>query len=73
MAKEISCGQLATAVESMRVVGSASRKLDQVLGELQHSKISIDADSFKHVQFYLDQIHRQLQPVPLQAAGINAN
>ena len=69
MNKELSCGQVATACESMRIVGAASRKLDQVFGELQHARIHVDADSFKHVQYYLDQIHAQLAPLPLVNHG----
>lgn len=65
MNKELSCGQVATACQSMIAVGEASRELDQVLGNLQHARVHVDVESFKHVQYYLDQIHAQLAPLPL--------
>lgn len=53
-------GRFSTVSDAMTLVGRASRHLDRTLGNLQNCQISIDDDSFKHVQFYLDKIHADL-------------
>lgn len=41
-------------------VNRASRHLDQTLGNLKHCRVSIDEDSFRNAQFYLDKINQDL-------------
>jgi hypothetical protein len=54
-------GRLFTVAESMGRVQRASRHIDQTLGNLQGLKISVDTDSWKNVQKYLDEIHAKLE------------
>ncbi len=61
----LSEGQLAEVSEAMRLVSSADRHLDRTVGALQHCRVSVDADSFKNAQYYLDELHSKLAAVPL--------
>lgn len=66
----LSEGQLAEVSEAMGLVSRAGRHLDRTLGALQHCRVTVDAQSFANVQYYLDKLHEQLAAVPL--ARINA-
>ncbi|GAC1610260.1 MAG: hypothetical protein NVS3B3_18570 [Aquirhabdus sp.] len=66
----LSEGQLAETAEAMRLISSAGRHIDRTLGALQHCRVSVDADSFRNIQFHLDEAHRKLAVIPL--AHINA-
>lgn len=53
-------GRYATVSDAMGLVGRASRHLDKTLGSLKHCRLSVDDDSFKNAQYYLDKIHADL-------------
>lgn len=66
-------GALAEVVEGMALVSRAERHLNNLEARLSQCRVSVDSDSFKHIRFYLDQIHGQLAPLPLQVAESKAN
>lgn len=59
---------LAEVTEGMALVSRAERHLGNLESRLEHCRIEIDADSFKHVGYYLDQIHAKLAPIVLAHA-----
>lgn len=64
----LSEGALAEVTEGMALVSRAERHLNNLEARLQNCRISVDGDSFKHIRFYLDQLHAQLAPIPLAVA-----
>lgn len=68
----ISEGALAEVVEGMQLLSRADRHLSHLQARLKDCRVEIDSDSFKHVSFYLDQIHAKLSVIPLQVADAQA-
>ena len=61
-------GALAEVVEGMSLVSRAERHLNTLEARLQHCRVSVDSDSFRNIRYYLDKIHSELSPIPLQVA-----
>lgn len=64
----LSEGAYAEVCESMGLLNRAETHLRHMESRLKQCKISIDPDSLKHISFYLDKIHAQLEPLPLAHA-----
>lgn len=65
---KMSEGALAEVVEGMALVSRAERHLSTLEARLKHCRVQVDDSSFKHIRYYLDQLHAQLAPIPLKAA-----
>lgn len=72
MGVRMSEAALAEVTEGMALLNRAERHLDGLEARLKHCRVSIDESSFKHLRYYLDQIHAQLAPIPLQVAEAEA-
>ena len=70
---DMSEGALAEVTEGMALVSRAERHLDRMESALKNCRVSIDSDSFKHIRYYLDKIHAELAPIPLQVAEAQAS
>lgn len=65
---KISEGALAEVVEGMALTSRAERHFNNLEARLKHCRVTVDDDSFKNIRYYLDKLHAQLAPIPLQAA-----
>jgi hypothetical protein len=65
---KMSEGALAEVVEGMILVSKAEKHLGTLEARLKHCKVQVDESSFKHIRYYLDKLHADLAPIPLQAA-----
>jgi hypothetical protein len=68
----ISEGALAEVTEGMALVTRAETHLNHLEARLKHCRVHVDDSSFRHIRFYLDQLHAQLAPIPLQVAEAKA-
>lgn len=59
---------LAEVVEGMGLVSRAEKHINFMESRLAHCRVEVDGDSFKHLRYYLDQIHAQLAPKVLDHA-----
>lgn len=59
-ARPLSEGQLAEVGYTMRLCTKADIALQKAMANLEHCKVSIDADSMKHVSHYLQEIHDKM-------------
>lgn len=64
----LSEGALAEVVDGMALVNRAERHLSNLEARLQSCRVSVDADSFKNIRYYLDKLHAELSPLPLAHA-----